>query len=226
MKAPYPSLFRQLDEYFDGLFQFLTPEKAVVDASLRPLEKEHGSISAAQGRLLFLLTRLRVCTNILEIGSLGGYSTTCLAKGLPPFGRVVALEVNSKHVAIARANLETFGLADRVIFIPGDALDALRILKARDAKFDMLFIDAQKEQYWEYLNLSRCLLRDGALVVADNLVREGRILDVESTDSKVLGARRFAAAVASADWLQGSVVTHVGAKGIDGMYIGLVETGH
>jgi predicted O-methyltransferase YrrM len=181
-------------------------------------------VSPAQGAFLGILVRAAGARRVLEIGTLGGYSSILLARGLPPGGRVLTLERDSKHAAVARANLEDAGLADRVEVLEGPALETLARLQAeRVEPFDLVFVDAEKKDYPDYLAAALPLCRPGTLIVADNVVRKGAVADAADTDPPVVGARRFLEAVARDPRLEGTVIQTVGRKGHDGMAVAIVR---
>lgn len=160
---------------------------------------------------------------ILEVGTLGGYSTIWLARALPKDGRLVTLEFEPKHAAIARENISRSGL-DRIVEIRvGPASASLAdLVRERAAAFDLIFIDADKEQYPEYLNWALKLARVGALIVADNVIRKGAVIDAKSADARVQGVRRFNELVAAEPRLSATALQTVGSKGYDGFTIALV----
>jgi predicted O-methyltransferase YrrM len=181
------------------------------------------SVSAAQGKLLSLLARATGARRALEIGTLGGYSTIWLARGLPPDGRLVTLEVNPAHAAVARANLARAGLASVVEVRTGAARDTLRALVGEGGEpFDLVFLDADKPGYPEYLSLVLPLVHRGSVIVADNVVRDGAVADPMSADPNVVAVRRFNALVADNPALSGTVIQTVGAKGYDGFALAVV----
>jgi predicted O-methyltransferase YrrM len=161
---------------------------------------------------------------ILEIGTLGGYSTIWLARALPADGRVVTLEIDPRHADVARRNVERAGVANVDLRL-GQAIDTLEALRVEGAgPFDLIFIDADKPSYAAYLTASLALARPGTVIVADNVVRSGRVADAASTDAAVQGVRRFNAAVAADARLAATGVQTVGLKGYDGFAILRVET--
>jgi predicted O-methyltransferase YrrM len=174
-------------------------------------------VSPVQGRLLELLARMRGARRILEIGTLGGYSTIWLAGGLAPGGRLVTLEYSPKHAEVARTNLARAGLAESVEVRVGPALETLPALAA-DEPFDLVFVDADKAPYAQYLDWAVRLTRPGGLVVADNVVRQGRVLD-PGEDEAVRGVRAYLEAMADDPRLEGTVLQTVGAKGWDGLAV-------
>jgi predicted O-methyltransferase YrrM len=174
-------------------------------------------VSPAQGKFLHLLARLISARRILEIGTLGGYSTIWLARALEASGRLVSIEANPRHAAVAQANLERAGLRRRVDVRQGDARQMLPALAAEGGDpFDMIFIDADKPSNPVYLDWAIRLARPGALIVADNVVRDGTILDPHSQDPRVTGVRRFFDALAADARLEATAIQTVGSKGWDG----------
>jgi predicted O-methyltransferase YrrM len=177
-------------------------------------------VSPLQGRLLELLVRLRGAERILEIGTLGGYSTLWLVRALPPGGRLVTLEADPHHAEVARANLERAGVADAVELVTGPALETLPGVAG---PFDLIFIDADKQSSADYLEWALRLARPGTLIVADNVVRGGALADAASQDPRVAGVRRLVDAVAAEPRLVGAGLQTVGVKGWDGMVLALVR---
>lgn len=181
------------------------------------------SVSASQGKLLQLLAQAQGARSILEIGTLGGYSTIWLASGLPRDGRLITLEFDPKHAEVARANVARAGLADIVELRLGRALDTLPQLVAENrGPFDLIFIDADKPGYPDYLAWALRLSRRGTLIIADNVVRDGAVVDAASTDPAVQGVRRFIDMLAAEPRVSATAVQTVGSKGYDGFAIALV----
>lgn len=181
-------------------------------------------VSATHGKMLHVLARALGAKRILEIGTLGGYSAIWLARALPPGGRLVTLELDPKHAEVARANLARAGVGDVSEVRVGRAVDSLRTLASeRAAPFDMVFIDADKPSYPDYLELSIALSRSGTLIVADNVVRRGAILDAKSEDANVRGMRRFHERLASEKRVAATAVQTVGVKGYDGFALAVVR---
>lgn len=192
--------------------------KASDAAGLPPI-----AVAPNQGKLLHLLARAMGARRILEIGTLGGYSTIWLARALPEGGRMVTLEFEPRHAEVARANLARAGLADRVEVRVGRAIDSMPgLLDEGLAPFDLVFIDADKVGYPDYLAWSLKLTRKGSLIVADNVVRNGKVADAASTDANVQGVRRFNAMLAAEPRVEATAIQTVGVKGYDGLAFALV----
>jgi predicted O-methyltransferase YrrM len=178
------------------------------------------SVSAAQGKFLHLLARIRGARRILEIGTLAGYSTIWLARALPPGGQLITLEYDPRHADVARANIARAGLADRVEVRVGRAIEALPGLVV-DEPFDLIFIDADKPSTSDYFRWALKLSRPGTVIVVDNVVRDGRLVDANG-DGDVQGMRRFLEAAANEARVEGTVLQTVGVKGYDGFALLLV----
>jgi predicted O-methyltransferase YrrM len=182
------------------------------------------NVSPCQGKLLNLIARMIGARRILEIGTLGGYSTIWLARALPSSGRLITLEFSQKHADIARANLARAGLLDRVEIRVGPALDTLPVIARESSEpFDLIFIDADKESNREYLGWAVKLGRPGSVIITDNVVRDGRVIDEASRDPMVVGTRRFLDALAEEPRVTATAIQTVGSKGWDGFTIAMVE---
>jgi predicted O-methyltransferase YrrM len=209
-------LWTTVDHYLNGLLVPPDPE-----AGLPPI-----NVSPNQGKLLHLLARLQGARTILEIGTLGGYSTIWLARALPAGGRLVTLEADPKHAEVARANIARAGLADVVELRLGPALEILPQLAAEGpGPFDLIFIDADKQSYADYFAWALRLSRRGSLIVADNIVRNGAVIDPASDDPRVQGARRFNELLAAEPRVSATAIQTVGSKGYDGFALALVVAG-
>ncbi len=182
------------------------------------------SVSPAQGKFLHLLARVQGARNILEIGTLGGYSAIWLARALPPGGgRLVTLEVDAKHAEVARANLARAGLANVTQVRLGRAIDTLPELERESAgPFDLVFIDADKPSNPEYFAWALKLARRGTVIVVDNVVRGGAVADAASSDAAVLGVRRLNQMMAAEPRISATAIQTVGSKGYDGFALALV----
>jgi predicted O-methyltransferase YrrM len=186
------------------------------------------AVSPAQGKLLNLLARMVNARRILEFGTLGGYSTIWLAKALPPDGRLITLEYEQKHAEVARANIARAGLAGLVDVRVGAALDTLprlaEELTAGHVKpFDLVFIDADKEHNANYFAGSVRLTRPGGVIIVDNVVRGGDVIDARSKDSVVQGTRRLIEVISTEPLVNATAIQTVGAKGYDGFVLAIVE---
>jgi predicted O-methyltransferase YrrM len=202
--------------------ELLVRPDAAVDAALEASAAAGlppAEVSPPQGKLLELLARAIAARSILELGTLGGYSTIWLARALPPGGRLVTLEVKPRCAEVARANLARAGLAGVVEVRVGPALDTLPQL---DGPFDLIFLDADKAESPDYLEWALRLSRPGTLIVADNVVRGGAVVDAASDDPRVRGIRRFNELVAADPRLEATVIQTVGSKGYDGFAVLLV----
>ena len=216
-----PETWSTFDRYTTDLLGLSDPalEQALVDsatAGLPPI-----NVSAAHGKLLMMLARMRQARAILEIGTLGGYSTIWLARGLAPGGHLVTLEASPAHATVARANIARAGLASLVDVRVGAALDILPELAVEGhAPFDLIFIDADKASYPDYLTWALRLSRRGTVIVADNVVR--RVALEEAADPNVAGVRRFNEQLASDPRLTSTILQTVNSKGYDGFAVALV----
>jgi predicted O-methyltransferase YrrM len=181
-------------------------------------------VSPPQGKLLYLLARMARARKVLEIGALGGYSTIWLARALPADGFVVTLEAVPKHAEVARENIRRAGLAGQVRVRVGPALESLpRIAEEGIGPFDFIFIDADKPRNADYLGWALRLARPGTVIVCDNVVREGAILDRTSVDPSVQGTRRMFDMIGKDTRLSATAIQTVGAKSWDGFAIAIVD---
>jgi predicted O-methyltransferase YrrM len=181
-----------VESYFN---ERLTPSDAILDAAMKAIDAAGLpaiSVAAHEGRLLWILARIQGARNILEIGTLGGYSTIWLARALAPGGKLITLEFDPKHAAVARENIARAGLAEIVELRLGKALDSLPVIGAEGrGPFDLIFIDADKKNNWEYFVWALKLSRLGSVIIVDNVVRDGAVVDASSTDPDIRGIRRF-----------------------------------
>lgn len=214
-----------VDHYINDLF---IPRDAALEGALAAsaaADLPAINVSPAQGKLLHLLAKMQGARKILEIGTLGGYSTIWLARALPADGRLITLEFNPRHAQIARANLAKAGLVNVVEVRVGKAIDTLPQLVAEKAgPFDLIFIDADKPGYPDYLPWSLKLSRAGTLLIADNVVRKGEVANASTTDANVQGVRRYNELLAAEPRVAATVIQTVGSKGYDGLAISLVTS--
>jgi|SRR5215470_14412133 len=214
-----------VEHYYGGLF---APDDAALVHALRSSEAAglpRIQVSALQGKLLYLLARMISARNILEIGTLAGYSTIWMARALPDDGRAITLEANEKHAEVARLNFMRAGVAGKIELRLGKALETLpQIAGEGRGPFDLIFIDANRSSLPEYFDWSLKLARRGSVIVVDNVVREGAVLNIESGDADVQGIRRFAEMVAAEKRVSSTVIQTVGSKNYDGFAILLVTS--
>lgn len=212
-----------VDQYFA---RALAPSDAVLDAALHASEAAGMPpihVSPLQGKLLMLLAQAHASRSILEIGTLGGYSTLWLARALPAGGSLITLEVDADYATLARANLARAGFFDAVDVRVGRAIDTLPVLEAEGkGPFDFIFIDADKASYPDYFSWSLRLSRPGTVIVADNVVRNGAVIDGATSDANVIGVRRFADMIAAEPRVTATAIQTVGSKGYDGFLFMLV----
>ncbi|MGD0829426.1 MAG: O-methyltransferase [Terracidiphilus sp.] len=218
-------LWKQVDCYFSERLAPISTDYAL-EAALKA-NRAAGlpaiDVSRLQGKFLELLVRICGARRILEIGTLGGYSTIWMARALPEDGRIVSLEVNPRHAEVARANLLNAGVADRVDIRVGLAIESLSLLASSGSgPFDLIFIDADKQNNAEYLAWALKLSHPGTVIVTDNVVRDGKIVQADCTEADIEGIRRFTELLATEPRLSATVVQTVGAKGYDGFALAIV----
>jgi predicted O-methyltransferase YrrM len=181
------------------------------------------AVAPNQGKMLQLLATMQRAKRILEIGTLGGYSTIWLARALPADGALISLELSPEHAKVARANLERAGVAQVASVVVGPALESLeKLVQDETAPFDFIFLDADKRSYPDYLRLALALSRPGTAIVADNVIRAGRIAEAGSTDPDVIGLHRFFERLKDDARLASTAVQTVGSKGWDGFSLSIV----
>jgi predicted O-methyltransferase YrrM len=218
-----PEKWTEVDRYIADLLLPADPVlegalQASAAAGLPPI-----AVAPNQGKLLHLLARLQGARRILEVGTLGGYSTIWLARALAPGGRLVTLEADPKHADVARANFARAGLGGVVELRLGKAADTLpRLAAERPAPFDFIFIDADKAGTADYFAWAIRLARIGSVIVVDNVIRHGGVTDAASTDASVQGIRRFNAVLAAEKRVSATELQTVGGKGYDGFALALV----
>jgi predicted O-methyltransferase YrrM len=211
-----------VDSYFTDL---LVPSDPILEgvlaassaAGLPPI-----NVSPMQGKLLYLLARMQGAKRILELGTLGGYSTVWLARALPPDGKVMTIESDPKHAGIARTNFARAHVDNKIDLRIGKALDILPGIAESREPFDFFFIDADKQSTPEYFDWALKLSRPGSVIVVDNVVRGGAVVDAKSDDPSVQGVRRFLERLANEPRVDATAIQTVGNKGYDGFSIALV----
>jgi predicted O-methyltransferase YrrM len=215
-----------VDEYINGL---LIPNDAALDAALATgtaAGMPAIQVSPPQGKLLHLLARLMGARSILEIGTLAGYSTIWMARALLPGGKVLTLEADAKHAEVARANFVRAGLANIIELRLGPALESLPKIAAEGlGPFDLIFIDANKSTMAEYFDWALKLSRPGSVIIADNVIRDGGILNKASEDADIQGVRRFNERVSAEPRVSATEIQTVGSKGYDGFALILALAG-
>ena len=216
-------LWSAVDHYIAGL---LVPADPVLDATLQA-SADAGlpsiQVSPLQAKLLHVLARLQGARKILEIGTLGGYSATWLARALPPGGRLLTLEADAKHADVARASFARAGLTGVIELRLGPALDTLPQIAAEGhGPFDLIFIDANKNHMAEYFDWALKLSRRGSVIIADNVIRNGGVIDTASTDPDIQGVRRFNERLAAESRVSATEIQTVGSKGYDGFALAVV----
>ncbi|MFF5402601.1 O-methyltransferase [Streptomyces misionensis] len=216
-------LWDDVDDYF---ISNLSPDDEALRAALRESESAGLpaiAVTAAQGKLLQLLAQVQGARTVLEIGTLGGYSTIWLARALPEDGRLVSLEYNARHAEVATRNIARAGLERIAEVRVGPALESLpKLADENPAPFDLVFIDADKANNGHYVEWALRLTRAGSLIVLDNVVRGGRVVNADSTEPDVVGTRTAIELIASHPRLSGTAIQTVGAKGYDGFALARV----
>jgi predicted O-methyltransferase YrrM len=211
-----------VDNYINSLF---VPSDDALDAALKA-SSEAGlpniQVAPNQGKLISILAQTIGAKKILEVGTLGGYSTIWLARALPADGKLISLEIDPKHAEVARANVARAGLADKVEIRLGRAIDLLPTVAAEGHVFDFVFIDADKPSNTEYFEWALKLTHIGSLIITDNVIRNGNVPDANSSDSSVQGVRRFNTRIAPEKRVTTTEIQTVGGKGYDGFAISLV----
>jgi len=216
-------LWTDVERYVNDLV--VRPD-AVLDAALEAASAAGLpaiSVSAGEGKLLYLLARIRRANRILEIGTLAAYSTIWMARALPRGGKLVTLESDPTHAAVARANLARAELGDVVDLRLGMAADTLPVLAAEGQKFDLTFIDADKQAIPHYFDWAMRLSNPGALIIVDNVIRDGKVIDETSEDASVRGVRRFNEMVSAEKRVSATTIQTVGSKGYDGFTLLVVK---
>ncbi|WP_272032601.1 O-methyltransferase [Oceanobacillus kimchii] len=217
------SLWNNVDEYFE---EKLLPEDKILNQILENNQAAglpQIDVAPLQGKLLYLLTKMKSARQVLEIGTLGGYSSIWFAKGVTQNGKVVTLEANQTHAEIARKNIENAGFKQTVQVLVGNAIDTLPTLENAGESFDVIFIDADKQNNPKYLEWALRLANEGALLIADNVVRNGEVIDQKSEDERIQGLREFMNMLENEERIESTAIQTVGSKGYDGFVIGIVK---
>ncbi len=218
------SVFGKVDQYINRLFvkedeALLHTKQSIIENGLPSI-----SISENQGKLLHVLAKTKNPSKILEIGTLGGYSTIWLARALAPGGAMISLELDQHHADVANANLAAAGLSKSVTVRVGSALDELpKMVEEQVGPFDVIFIDADKEPYAAYLQWSLKLSAPGTLIIVDNVVREGAILNEKSEDPELKGVQKFIRLLSETPGITATITQTVGSKYHDGIALAVVN---
>jgi len=217
------TIWSKMDDYF---INKLIPNDAILEQVLQA-NKEAGipeiDVSPMQGKLLYLLTKIKNAKHVLEIGTLGGYSSIWFARALPENGRVYTLEINPEYAKIAKQNIGNAGFQNKVELYVGNALDTLPSLKEKGLSFDLIFIDADKQNNPHYLKWALELAKAGTLIIGDNVVRNGEVMDESSQDERVQGIRQFMDILKNNPLVESTAIQTVGSKGYDGFVLGVVK---
>lgn len=217
-------LWANVDQFLCDQFQLNDAILQSVLEANRAAELPEIDVSPPLGRFLNLQARLINARRILEVGTLGGYSSICLARALPEDGELITLELEAKHAEVARGNFVNAGLSHKIEIKLGDALESLQTLVEADVpSFDFVFIDADKERCADYLDLAIQLSRPGGLIIVDNVVRDGEVLNESSEDSRVQGVRRMMEAIPHDNRITVTALQTVGTKGYDGFVLAVVN---
>ena len=216
--------WNQVDTYFEQRLLAADDvlEAALADSSAAGLPPI--SVTPLQGKFLALLAKLGHARRILEVGTLGGYSAIWMARTLPPDGKLVTLEISSKHAEVAKRSIARAGLENRVTVVVAPAANSLaRMLADKVEPFDLFFIDADKESSVEYFEYALALSHPGTVIVVDNVVRKGEVIDAKSTDTMVQGVQRLADRLSKEQRVTATAIQTVGAKGYDGFILAIVK---
>jgi len=213
-----------VDQYFTSKLHASDPNmdavlKANAEANLPAID-----VSPNQGKFLYLIAKLKGAKNILEIGTLGGYSSIWLARALPEDGRLVTLEYSQEHAKVAEENIKNAGLENKIEVMVGPALDTLPTLKEKGfTSFDLIFIDADKPNNPNYLKWALELSKPGTVIIGDNVVRNGHVIEEDNEDINVKGIRQFIDLLSEESRIESTAIQTVGSKGYDGFVMGIVK---
>ena len=217
------NIFSKVDDYLIDLFSLEDEVLKKTKQSIVENGMPEISVSANQGRFLYVMAKLCNAKRILEIGALGGYSTIWLARALDKTGKLTTIELEPEHAKVAKDNITRAGLSDKVEVLVGDALKILPELEKDKAQFDLIFIDAEKTQYVSYFNYALKMSRKGTVIIADNVIREGKILEENSPDEAVIGAKKYNEMLSENYKVVTSILQQVGHKNYDGIAISIVK---
>ncbi|MGE7843673.1 O-methyltransferase [Lysinibacillus sp. NPDC093712] len=217
------NVWHDVDEYFiDKIIPFDETMENVLQTNKNAGIPEI-DVSPTQGKLLYLLAKIKGAQNILEIGTLGGYSSIWLARALPESGKVYTLEIEPTYAEVAKQNILKAGCSSKVEVMVGNALHSLPTIKNSGLLFDLIFIDADKPNNPQYLKWALELANSGALIIADNVVRNGEVIDDKSEDERVQGVRQFMDLLEQEPRIESTAIQTVGIKGYDGFVLAIVK---
>lgn len=215
-------IFAQVDTFLEQTFSLEDDVLIAARQSVASNGMPEHSVSANQGQMLYLLATMCQAKRIIEVGTLGGYSTIWLARALAKGGNLTSIEVDAEYAAVASRNIALAGLSDRVTIKVGTGMDVLNELKLDPEPVDLFFMDADKPNYCNYFDIALSMARKGSLIIADNVIRSGKILEPQSNDEKVLGVQQFIKHISADNRVITSVLQTVGDKEHDGIAISLV----
>lgn len=217
------TIFKKVDNYLSELFSLEDAILKETEDSISQNGMPEHSVSANQGQFLYLLAKMCNAKNIIEVGTLGGYSTIWLGRAINGEGKVISIEVEKEFAEVAQRNIENAGLLDSVEIKTGNALEVLNQIDLKGNPVDLFFMDADKPNYVAYFNWALKNARKGSLIIADNVIRDGKVLDENSLDEKVIGVRTYNQMLADNDKVVTSILQQVGIKDFDGIAISLVK---
>ncbi|GEN71704.1 MULTISPECIES: O-methyltransferase [Chryseobacterium] len=217
-------LFEKVDQYIGNLF---APEDSVLQETIQSLDDAsipQISVTPTQGKFLQLMLLSCKAKRVLELGTLGAYSTIWMARAIPADGKIITVEFDPHHARVASQNIAKAGYSDKIDLRTGKAMDILNELISKgEEAFDFIFIDADKPPYTEYFELALQLSHPGTIIICDNVIREGKVLDENTTDEKVKGVQRLNQMLANNPKVTATIMQTVGAKEYDGMAIAIVN---
>lgn len=217
------NIFGKVDNYLSRIFSLEDKVLKETESSIVENGMPEHSVSPNQGQFLYLLAKMCKAKNIIEIGTLGAYSTICLGRAIDGFGKVISIEIEKDFAEVARRNIEKAGLTNSVEIKTGKALEILNQIDLKGEPVDLLFMDADKPNYIAYFEWALKNARKGTLIIADNVIRDGKVLDENSTDEKVIAVRAYNQMLAENNEVTSSILQQVGIKGYDGIAISLVK---
>ncbi|KSU62762.1 methyltransferase [[Bacillus] enclensis] len=215
--------WKEVDQYFTAKLHKKDQLMNEVMKANEEAEMPSIDVSPSQGKMLHMLVKMKGAKRILEIGTLGGYSSIWMARALPENGSLITLEYSEKHAEVARGNIRKAGLENKVKILTGAALDTLPSLKGQ--KFDFIFIDADKKNNPHYIKWAIELSEPGTVIITDNVVHGGRVIDAKSPDENIKGVRTFIDILSDSELIDSTAIQTVGTKGYDGFVIGIVKEG-